>query len=216
MRAADWATIASLATAVGTLVLAVATFSSVRSANRAARVAERALQAGLRPVLFPSNPQDRPQKIRWSDNHWATVDGGRANIEELDGIIYLAASLRNVGAGIAVILGWRAVPEPEDPSLALNRPDPSEFRPQTRDLYVPPGDISFWQGAIREPGHPERGAVLEAIRARRPLTVDLLYGDHEGGQRIISRFSMRPREGQGTDWLCIVVRHWNLDRHDPR
>ena len=34
MRAADWATIASLATAVGTLVLAVATFSSVRSANR--------------------------------------------------------------------------------------------------------------------------------------------------------------------------------------
>ena len=36
---ADWVTISSLATAGGTLVLAVATFSSVRSANRSARVA---------------------------------------------------------------------------------------------------------------------------------------------------------------------------------
>jgi hypothetical protein len=39
---ADWVTISSLATADGTLVLAVATFSSVKSANRSARVAERA------------------------------------------------------------------------------------------------------------------------------------------------------------------------------
>jgi hypothetical protein len=31
---ADWATISSLATAAGTLVLAVATFASVRSSNR--------------------------------------------------------------------------------------------------------------------------------------------------------------------------------------
>ena len=38
---ADWVTISSLATAGGTLVLAVATFSSVRSANRSARVAEQ-------------------------------------------------------------------------------------------------------------------------------------------------------------------------------
>jgi hypothetical protein len=42
---ADWVTISSLATAGGTLVLAVATFSSVRSANRSARVAERSLLA---------------------------------------------------------------------------------------------------------------------------------------------------------------------------
>jgi len=47
----DWPTISSLATAGGTLVLGVATFASVRSGNRAARTAERALQVGLRPVL---------------------------------------------------------------------------------------------------------------------------------------------------------------------
>ena len=51
---ADWVTISSLATAGGTLVLAVATFSAVKSANRSARVAERTLMAGLRPVLVPS------------------------------------------------------------------------------------------------------------------------------------------------------------------
>jgi hypothetical protein len=42
----NWNTVSSLATGVGTLVLAVATFASVRSANRAARAAERSLLAG--------------------------------------------------------------------------------------------------------------------------------------------------------------------------
>jgi hypothetical protein len=51
---ADWPTIASLATAGGTLVLALATFSSVRSGQRSTQIAERALLIGLRPVLVPS------------------------------------------------------------------------------------------------------------------------------------------------------------------
>ena len=42
----DWVTISSLATAAGTLVLAVATFASGRSANRTARVAEIFVPAG--------------------------------------------------------------------------------------------------------------------------------------------------------------------------
>jgi hypothetical protein len=51
---ADWVTISSLATAGGTLILAVATDGSVQSANRSARVAELSLPAGVRPVLIPS------------------------------------------------------------------------------------------------------------------------------------------------------------------
>ncbi len=39
----DWVTISSLATAGGTLVLAVATFSSVKSADRSARVPEQSV-----------------------------------------------------------------------------------------------------------------------------------------------------------------------------
>jgi hypothetical protein len=60
---ADWVTISSLATAGGTLVLAGATFAAVRSANRSARVAERSMLAGLRPLLMPSRLQDPPQKV---------------------------------------------------------------------------------------------------------------------------------------------------------
>jgi hypothetical protein len=62
---ADWAIISSLATAGGTLVLAAATFASVRSANRAARVAERTLLIQLRPLLMPSRLEDPTEKIIW-------------------------------------------------------------------------------------------------------------------------------------------------------
>ena len=51
----DWVTISSLATAGGTLVLAVATFASVRSANRAARTAELALPP-LTPASLTAGP----------------------------------------------------------------------------------------------------------------------------------------------------------------
>ena len=188
-RMADWATISSLATAAGTLVLAVATFSSVRSGNRAARTAERALQVGLRPVLFPARLQDPPQKIRWGDDHWARLDGGRAVMEEVDGIVYLALSLRNVGSGIAVIHGWRPVPDGTIrrrnartcPSSG-SRPATCMYRRATTASGRPPS-------ATRR---PDRAGILGAIMERRLVLIDLLYGDHEGGQRTISRFSVTP------------------------
>lgn len=68
----DWATVSSLATAGGTLVLAVATFGSVRSANRAARAAEGSLLAGLRPLIVPSHLQDPPEKITSSTTGWSS------------------------------------------------------------------------------------------------------------------------------------------------
>jgi hypothetical protein len=61
MLGIDWVAASSIATAVATLVLAFATFASVRSANRAARATETSLLAGLRPVLMPSRPEDPPQ-----------------------------------------------------------------------------------------------------------------------------------------------------------
>ena len=75
---ADTGTIASLATAGGTLILAIATFSSTRSANRAARVSEQALKLGLRPVLFNARPQDPPQKVGYIDDHWLGLRDGLA------------------------------------------------------------------------------------------------------------------------------------------
>lgn len=221
----DWGMIANLATACGTLVLAVATFSSVRSSNRTARSAERSLQAGLRPVLFASRPEDPPQTIRWGDNHWATVPGGGGVLDKVDHNVYLAISLRNVGAGLAVIHGWQLEPTPLGPTTpaemqqarqAIARPDPAGFRPQGRDLYVPAGDVSFWQAAIRnEPDFPRWEEIVASLKAHRGMGVNLLYSDHEGGQRTISRFQLTQRPDED-NWICSVVRHWNLDRDDPR
>jgi hypothetical protein len=210
---ADWVTISSLATAGGTLVLAAATFASVRSANRSARVAERALQVGLRPLLVPSKLEDPLIKVLWVDGHHSRLEGGRATVEVVDGVIYLAMSLRNVGSGMAVLHGWHSVPRgvhADEPHV-----EPEQFRAQTRDLYLPPGDVGFWQGAYRDPSEPGYAELCEAIQERRRVSVELLYGDHEGGQRVVSRFGLSSTR-DGSVWLASVGRHWNLDRPDPR
>jgi hypothetical protein len=201
-----------LATAGGTLVLAAATFASVRSAHRAARATERALLAGIRPVLVPSRLQDPPEKVGFMDDHWVKVDGGRAVVEVNEESIYLAMALRNVGSGIAVLDRWDLFTE--SPTGDRAHREPEAFRRLTRDIYVSAGGLGFWQGAFRDRTDPLFGAVRDAVNEGRPLSVDLLYGDHEGGQRTISRFALIPRDdGQ---WVTSVGRHWNLDRADPR
>jgi hypothetical protein len=212
MWAMDWATTASLATAAGTLVLAVATFVSVRSANRAARVAERTLLAGIRPLMVPSRPQDPEQKVGFADNRWVRVPGGQGATDVSDDVIYLVISLRNVGSGLGVLHGWRFY---ADRRLGDDGHAPlEEFRRLARDLYIPASEIGWWQGAFRDPTEPDFAAACQAINARQPMTIELLYGDYEGGQRVISRFALIPA---GEDrWLASVSRHWNIDRPDPR
>ena len=215
---ADTSTIASLATAAGTLVLAIATFSSTRSANRAARVSEQALRVGLRPVLFNARPQDPAQKVGFIDDHWLVLRDGLAAAQEVDANLYLAIPLRNVGSGLGVLHGWHLWPE--HITGTTSPPAPEDFRRLQRDLYVPAGDISFWQAAIRDAEDPLHAPLRRAIQAREALSIDILYGDHEGGQRTITRFYLTPRttdpDEQPGLWLCSTSRHWNLDRADPR
>ena len=96
--------------------------------------------------------------------------------------------MHNAGSGVAVIHGWRFCPA-RPAGADQTHPPPQTFRRQSRDLYIPVNDIGFWQAAYRDPDDPEYPAALEAIRARTPVGLDLLYGDQEGGQRVISRFS---------------------------
>ena len=208
---ADWATISSLATAAGTLVLAVATFSAVRSSNRSARIAEAALQEQRRPLLAPSRFGDPTQKIMFLEEHWVIVSGGHAAVEHVDGIVYLAISLRNVGSGIAVCQGWMV-----RPGSARNYPTHvplDDLRLQARDLYVPAGDIGMWQGALRHPDDQVRADVGDAIDTNQPITVELLYSDLIGSQRTISRFGLTPAN---ETWLASLNRHWYLDWDGPR
>jgi hypothetical protein len=212
---ADWVTISSLATAGGTLVLAVATYSSVRAGQQATRVAERSFLVGMRPVLFPSRRDDPVEKAGFGDGVTLKIEGGTAAVQRGEsGELYFGIALRNVGAGLAVLHGWHVQPgvrfgaRPEEP-------DPVDFRRQARDLYVPAGDSGFWQGAIRDRDDPDREPLSGALQRTEGLTVDLLYGDHEGGQRTVSRFSCTPREGTDA-WSCNVVRHWSIDGVAPR
>jgi hypothetical protein len=209
---ADWVTISSLATASGTLVLAAATFSSVRSANRAARTAERSLLAGMRPLLFQARLDDPVQKINWGDDHLTKITGAEAGVELTDDVVYLSLPLRNAGSGLAVLHGWFVQLSPRN---LREHAAPEEFRLQTRDLYVSPSDVGFWQGALRDRGETMFDELTALVQRRELFGIDLLYSDHEGGQRTISRFLLTPR-GSDVGWSCAVVRHWNLDRPDPR
>jgi hypothetical protein len=243
----NWAyTVSELATGAGTLVLAVATFASVRSANRSTATAQEALQAGLRPVMMNSRFQDARQKVMFGDNRWVVVPGGAGAVEIGDNAIYLALSIRNAGTGMGILHGWRL--SVRVPGEQLERPPLDEFTPQTRDLYVASGDVGFWQGALRDPDAERFKTIQVAIETNEILQLDLLYGDFEGGQRVISRFTLaqspfgarphgenltedeiaarggdstgpvdgRPAEHDEIRWIASVVRHWNVDRPDPR
>lgn len=211
----DLAILADFGTAAGTLVLAVATFVSTRTANRATRVAERALLEGLRPLLLPSNFSDESQKVRFMDGRWLAVDGGRAALE-IDGTaVALVLSVRNVGSGIAVLHGWHI---PDHPAAAPA--DPEEFRRLTRDIYVSTAYAGFVQVAIRDPQSEAYRRVVDRTRAGEFVLVDVLYGDAEGAQRVITRFSVSsgPAEddARAEEYFVTVSRHWNIDQPAPR
>jgi hypothetical protein len=152
-----------------------------------------------------------------------SLAGGTAAVEIEADAVYLAASLRNVGEGIAVLQGWRsdgvatAVAGPQarwrESMVKGTPPATEEFRPLMRDQYIPSGDLGIWQGALRDPADPIFELIAAVVSEERPLSLDLLYTDQVGGQRTISRFALVPGEG---GWRAAAARHWYLDADAPR
>lgn len=206
--AIDWGTVSALLTAGGTLVLAAASFASIRSAERAARSAERALQVSLRPVLVGARPTDPRQKLIWTDGHSAHLEGAAGYAHLGEDVVYLGAALRNLGPGLGIVHGW-SLPEGDAPAA------PDAFRRQGLDMYVAPGDHGTWHAALRDPSEPAFPALADQVKNRERINVDLLSSDHEGHQRTVTRLSLIPKRSD-EGWLCQTVRHWNLDRPDPR
>jgi hypothetical protein len=96
----------------------------------------------------------------------AAVLPGSSGFADVEGdTVYLAMSVRNAGNGIAVMRFWRVWPQR---LTTQDRPDLEGFRRHTRDLYVAPADMGFWQAAFRDPEDPQRalgdrgGQVLPA------------------------------------------------------
>src|SRR5439155_26018284 len=131
------------------------------------------------------------------------VPGGRAAIEIVDDNLYVVLSVRNVGSGIAVLHGGVVYPRRERP-VSRDVPPLESFRLLTRDIYIPPGDVGFWQIAFRDDTE-ERRELLAGVEAGL-LAADVLYGDFEGGQRAVVRYAIG-REDDGA-WHLTTVSHW--------
>ena len=164
------------------------------------------------PFLVPSREGDPVERVRFADDVVLEVSGHGGAVKAKADNIYMAIALRNAGEGLAVIHGWlAAVRDTTDQSV----PDMADFRLQTRDLFIAPGETGFWQGAIRDGDHDSYDSLRLAAENHDRVIVDILYGDREGGQRTIARFTVSewPRvEGERAD----VVRYWNVDSDDPR
>jgi hypothetical protein len=214
----DWVTLADIGTAAGTLILAGSTFVAVRASARSTTIAERALLAGQRPVLAPAGPEDPTASVQFADGLVFPVGNGQPLVQRDSGIIYLAIPLRNAGAGLATLRGYRLQGEPAahvtEDSRGVARhlrgdapPQPLTFSPQQRDLLISTSRAGFWQAALRDPESILYKEIMQAIETRGRITVDVLYGDHEGGQPSVTRFVLLPEEGS---WRCDAVRYWNL------
>ena len=180
----------------------------------------------MRPVLIPSREDDLLERIRFGDGQIVQVPGHGGAAEVHNDNIFMALGLRNGGNGLAVIHGWRARLRTDTSSPGSGRvnqaPDLDEFREQQLDLLIPAGDTGFWQGALRDRTLPGYAEVRRSLEEGGAIQVDLLYGDHEGGQRTIARFVIAPwpteddRPEIEDPKRAIVVRYWTVDGHDPR
>jgi hypothetical protein len=211
---ANWVTISSLATGAGTLVLAVATFSAVRSANRSATLSERSFLGANLPLLLSSRVYDLEEKTRFIDNVSVRVKGGHAYVAVGKRAVYFVISLRNAGQGLAVLDRWRVSRVGDDLPKDYGPGDINSYRRLIRDLYVSPGDVGLFQGAIRDNKDPQFKIAADAIKKREIIHIDIEYTDLEGGQRSVSHFVLTP--SRNSDWLSSASRHWRIDGVDPR
>ena len=74
--------------------------------------------------------------------------------------------------------------------------------------YIAAGDLGFWQAALRDPTVELYTTMSGAIASLGRVTIDLLYGDIEGGQSTITRFVLLPSEPG--KWRYDVTHHWRL------
>jgi len=147
--------------------------------------------------------------VNFADVTALPVPGGGAFVGLVDGALYIVLSLKNVGPGIAVLHGGRVY---AGQTRAGDEHAPlEELRVLQRDLYIPAGDIGYWQIAFREDDELRR-EILAAM-ADGLIRAEVLYGDYEGGQRVITRYALRRIDDE---WQLSTIRHWQIDRSDVR
>ena len=111
--------------------------------------------------------QDPPQKVGFVDDHGSCCATGTPRCRSPTAICTwrcrCATSLRGSRSCTAGSYGHGA-PIGEYPAAA---PHIEDFRRLQRDLYVPAGDVSFWQAALRDPRTHSMAATGCDPRAHR-------------------------------------------------
>jgi len=142
----------------------------------------------------------------FADRHWVTLKGAGGSSTS-------PCWSGNVGNGMAVIQSWLPIAGQRTSADEWGAID--DFRAQTRSLWIAPGDVAFWQGALRDPAEEPFDPIRQAV-ADGAVTIDVLYRDREGGQRTMSRFTLVRRDGEGDDegcdWWVSLGMHHELDR----
>src|SRR5437763_203379 len=108
----------------------------------------------------PSMPGMRPSMITTCGRRRSA--SGTAAVELRGGYLYIVLSLRNVGPGIGVLHGGRMFPELR--SGLGEHGEIESFRMLTRDIYIPSGNVGFWQIAYREEQREELDELLPGVQ----------------------------------------------------
>ena len=179
-------------------MLAIATFASIRSANRSARIAEAAFRANLRPVLVTSRLDD-PDPEDPLDGQPLGAAGGRPGHRRARRRQHLYgdfAPQRRAGARGARSGGpsarvdeARHGPAPDNPTSSGGRRGTSTS-PRTTS-----GSGRRRSGSPTDPDYAWLCARTSRQRSRSPSNCST--ATHEGGQRTITRFGMIPYQIDG-------------------
>ena len=174
-----------------------------------ARCGTLAARGAAARVLMPSRPEDPPQKVGFLRRQVVPRLGQRRH-RRGDGRGHLPRDRgpqrrqRHRGAP-------RLVPaNAARPGAGTGEHAPLEdFRRLTRDLYIAPGEVGFWQGAFRDPAGPgirgsalgDRGAAADRDRGavRRPRArpaLDHPLLAHAARGRALDRLGRPPLAGR--------------------
>jgi hypothetical protein len=156
--------------------------------------------------------------VQFADGQTFPVGGRHALVHKETGVIYLAIPLCNVGTGLAVLRGYRLQGE----TASDVTQDPRGVAQHRRGDLAPPAAVllaaaagpadqrkpgRFLAGALRDPATPLYKEIALAVDTGGRMTVDVMYGDHAGGQPSVTRFVMLPEAGS---WRCDATRYWSL------
>ena len=95
------------------------------------------------------------------------------------------------------------------PSIVVGHYNPGTLRPGRAARIA----IRHSHGGWRISWRPGALATAQQLTIRFADGVQALI-PAKGGQRIVTRFALIPREDGG--WIAAAGRHWNIDRPNPR